>query len=84
MLSDPVRVYDSEADAKAASAQRQAELTRLLDAHLVEVQGDVATPCGLSLRQFLAQFGVEQCGHDYAKLPTGLIEVAPGPKLVMA
>lgn len=84
MLQVVVRAYDSEADAKAASGARQAELTRLLDAQLAFVDGDTAVPAGLSLREFLASFGVEQAGHEPVKVPSGLIEVAPGPKIVLA
>lgn len=84
VLSSVVRAYDTEVDVKAASAARQAELNRLLDAQLVFVQGEDAIPVGLSLRQFLGNFGVEEVGYEFQQVASGLIEDAPAPKIILA
>lgn len=83
-MSKVVRAYESEAEAKAASTVRQAEIAALLDTQLAFVQGDTATPAGLSLRQFLHLFGVEQVGHDHQVVPSGLIEAAPASKIILS
>lgn len=83
-LAVPVRVFDTESEAKTASATQQAQITQLLDAELALVSGDTATPCGLSLRQFLASFGVESVGHEPLPVQSGLIDVAPAPKIILS
>lgn len=83
-LSIPIRVFDSEINAKAASAGNQADFVKLLDAQLVFRQGDEAIPIGMSLRDFLNSIGVEQAGHEFHKVPSGLIDEAPAPKIILS
>lgn len=84
VMSVPVRAYETESEAKAGAAARQAEIATLLDTHLVFVNGDTATPAGISLRQFLHIFGVEEVGHGQVVVPSGLIEAAPASKIILA
>ena len=81
-LSQPVRVYDDAKEAQSAADARQRELAMLLDAQLVFVAGDTATPVGMSLGQFLSTFGITDVGHEPQTIPGGLIE-APVPRLII-
>ena len=81
-LAVPVRVYQDAAEAQHSADLRQRELVELLDAQLVFVAGDTATPVGMSVRQLLGNLGVDTIGHEPARVPSGLIE-APVPRLIV-
>lgn len=77
-----VRVFDDAKECESASVARQQELVMLLDAQLVFVAGDEATPVGMSLGQFLSTFGITEVGHEPVRVSSGLIE-APVPRLII-
>lgn len=80
-IQSVVRVFDSEAEAKAASARGQAELMGLLNATVALTRGDEAIPV-CSVRDFLASFGIHEVSHLPVKVGAGLIEEA-APKLIV-
>jgi hypothetical protein len=83
-LTVVVRGYDTAEEAKRASAAFQGDLNQLLGASLVFVEDGQAVPIGLTLRQLLGSFGVEEVGHVPISVPCGVIETAPSPKIILS
>ena len=89
-MTVPVKAFDDEALAKKCCEDMQSELLALVESVLVfPHQGNgkgIAQATGLTMRDMVKSFGIENIGHAYVSLDVHStnLELPPPVKLILA